>query len=123
MSDETIIKVPIAYANPITDLFKISVTPDADGGHRRYRIEAEANNGSFDQGFAFQHGDPREIGINGIISPVVLAVMQDHLHSFLKDGGDYYTEQMVQCLWAAQYWMNRRAEDRQRRGVFGSPAK
>lgn len=72
----------------------------------------------------FQNGPIKESGVNGVTQEVLLAIVADRLRSF--QAGPYSTKENAVALThveTAQLWLQKRTQDRLRRGVEGTQAK
>lgn len=117
--------VRIPFANAITSKYAIvpgPLDPNAGNGRHIYEIVGFDENGQRDwsMSIAFQMGNPATVGHNGIITPVLLTVLIDHLKSF--QAGPFVnreTECAIKSLEEAMHWIAARADDRAARGVLG----
>lgn len=84
---------------------------DEGGSHEKCRIE-------------FQNGPVKECGVNGISNEALLAVVIDRLRSF-QDGPYFCRENAVALtnIETALMWLQKRTQDRLRRGVEGTNEK
>lgn len=84
---------------------------DAGGSDEKCRIE-------------FQNGPIKEAGVNGVSQEALLAVLIDRLRSF--QAGPYACRENALALTKCEealMWLQKRTQDRLRRGVEGTNAK
>jgi hypothetical protein len=100
-----------------------------DNAHHRYKIFVNRDAQTSDEPpritlhqveLVFQNGGLREAGPNGITDQALLAVVLDRLRSF-NDGPFRCRENslIITKLEEAMMWMEKRSNDRSRRGVEG----
>lgn len=125
--------------NGANETLKIEVVdqPGAGGANHRYDItgfDTESNPSSArDDGYKssfsrciilFQNGPIKEAGVNGITQEVLLEIVADRLRSF--QAGPYSSKENAVALThveTAQLWLQKRTQDRLRRGVEGTSVK
>jgi hypothetical protein len=100
--------------------------PQVDGANHAYRIEVYKRFQSDDQGMVehcdlkFQNGGLKEVGPNGITDQALLAIVIDRIRGF--NDGPYRCREnslIITKLEEALMWMEKRGNDRARRGVEG----
>ena len=108
--------------NPANDTILVQVVdePGQGGACHHYRV---SHPGIKTVDIAFQNGPINEIGVgvNGVTHEVLLAIVADRLRDFQK--GPYasrYNALALTHIEDAQNWLNRRTQDRMRRGVEGT---
>lgn len=125
--------------NPANDKIEILVNdePGAGGANHRYEItgfdtENNPSNKSPDgydyscsrMVILFQNGTIPENGTNGVTQEVLLAIVQDRLHSF--QAGPFACRENAIALThleTAMLWLQKRTRDRMTRGVEGTHQK
>ncbi len=129
MSDEvkvdsgTRLEVPIEHANAISENYRIMATPSEDGAHRVYDVFMRGSSELICR-IKFQQGDPRDLGFNGVITPVLLAIVKDHLASFQRGVlATDHTAEAISHIMGAESALATRSRDREKRGVLGSNEK
>lgn len=120
----------IPFANAITSKFRIfAYRPDPDDGigTHRYHVIGVPPDGKlpFKQEIVFHKGPLiPPAAHNGILTPVLMAILVDHLQSF--QNGQFpseETEQAIRCIKEAEMWIARRADRRAAEGVLGKHQK
>lgn len=118
--------------NGLNDELHISVLdePGQGGACHVYSIGYGFNPGTDEGGsqekcrIEFQNGPIKEAGVNGISQEALLAVIIDRLRSF--QSGQYACRENALALTKCEealMWLQKRTQDRIRRGVEGTNAK
>lgn len=122
-------EVPIAFQNPISIKYRaFGCENDAGAGNGRheYMVVAFGPDGEidWDKLIKFQKGPLPQVGHNGILSNVFLAVLIDHLKSFQT--GEYASRETaiaITHLEEAENFLARRADKRNAQGILGQHKK
>lgn len=97
--------------------------PGAGGANHHYNISCEASRIA-DHSIIFQNGPIKEVGVNGITSEALLAIVIDRLRSF--QAGQFSCRENAIALTHCEdalMWLQRRTRARIRRGVEGTNRK
>ena len=100
----------------------------SDNANHRYEISVWKNAETSDQNdelvevcnLNFQNGGLKEVGANGITDQALIAVVLDRVRGF--NGGQFRCREnsmIITKLEEAMLWMEKRSNDRARRGVEG----
>ena len=97
-----------------------------DGAHHSYQIDIYRNDGEVVETckLNFQNGGLQEVGPNGITEQALLAVVLDRLRGF--NSGPYSSREnsiAITKIEESLLWLQKRADDRARRGVEGQRVK
>jgi hypothetical protein len=118
--------------NGLNEALEITATdePGQGGANHSYTISVDETKTKLPPGvtihthIGFQNGPILEAGINGISQEALLAIVIDRLRSF--QAGPYACRENAVALTKCQealMWLQKRTQDRLRRGVEGTNAK
>jgi hypothetical protein len=112
--------------NPANDKLTVRVLdePGSGGAHHEYSIEVPdggENSANSVYTIRFQNGPIAEAGVNGLTHEALLAILIDRLECFQAGPfANFYNENALGSLKAAQGWLLDRTRSRMERGVEGT---
>jgi len=112
--------------NGLNEALRIEVLDEPGQGSACHRYRVTVQNGTeVSNGVCcdieFQNGPIQEVGINGISNEALLAVLEDRLLGF--QSGNYSCRENALALTniqQAMMWLQKRTNDRMKRGVEGT---